>query len=63
MNWACRFFLLLGLTLDLPVEEREEGTIVTTVLAVQNRWNMVRVHDVKKNVRAIRMMEKIIGIG
>jgi dihydropteroate synthase len=54
---------VIGLTLDLPVEEREEGTIVTTVLAVQNRWNMVRVHDVKKNVRAIRMMEKIIGIG
>jgi len=54
---------VIGLTLDLPVAQREEGTIVTTVLAVQNHWNMVRVHDVEKNVRAIRMMEKIIGIG
>ncbi|MCH5268194.1 MAG: dihydropteroate synthase [Lachnospiraceae bacterium] len=53
---------VIGLTLDLPVEEREEGTIVTSVLAVQNRWNMVRVHDVEKNVRAIRMMEKIMGL-
>ena len=54
---------VIGLTLDLPVDQREEGTIVTTVLAVQNHWNMVRVHDVEKNARAIRMMEKIIGIG
>lgn len=51
---------VIGLTLDLPVTEREEGTMVTTVLAVQNGWNMVRVHDVEKNVRAIRMMEKIM---
>lgn len=51
---------VIGLTLDLPVDEREEGTMVTTVLAAQNRWNMVRVHDVKKNVRAIKMMEKIM---
>lgn len=51
---------VIGLTLDLPVEEREEGTMVTTVLAAQDRWNMVRVHDVEKNVRAIRMTEKIL---
>lgn len=50
---------VIGLTLDLPVTEREEGTLVTTVLAVENAWNMVRVHDVGKNVRAIRMAEKI----
>lgn len=51
---------VIGLTLDLPVTEREEGTLVTTVLAVEHRWNIVRVHDVKKSVRAIRMMEKIM---
>ena len=50
---------VIGLTLDLPVTEREEGTLVTTVLAVEHAWNMVRVHDVEKNVRAIRMAEKI----
>ena len=50
---------MIGLALDLPVEEREEGTLVTTVMAVQNRYGFVRVHDVEKNVRAIRMAETI----
>ncbi len=54
---------VIGLTLDLPVTEREEGTLVTTVQAVQSGWQMVRVHDVKKSVRAIRMMEKILEYG
>ena len=53
---------VIGLTLDLPVDKREEGTIVTSVLAAQNHWHMVRVHDVEKNVRAIRMMEKIMTV-
>ena len=39
---------MIGLTLDLPVEEREEGTMVTSVLAALNHWDMVRVHDVEK---------------
>jgi len=51
---------VIGLTLGLPVSEREEGTLVTTVLAALHGWNIVRVHDVQKNVRAIRMAEKIL---
>ena len=50
---------MIGLALDLPVDQRLEGTLVTTVLAVQAGWNFIRVHDVKENVRAIRMMEVI----
>lgn len=50
---------VVGLTLDLPVEERMEGTLVTTVLAVMKRYSFVRVHDVKEHVRAIRMAEAI----
>lgn len=50
---------VIGLTLGLPPEERVEGTIVTSVLAVENRCAFVRVHDVKENVRAIRMIEAI----
>lgn len=50
---------VIGLTLELPVSERLEGTIVTTVWAVMNRYAFVRVHDVKENVRAIRMAEAI----
>lgn len=54
---------VIGLTLDLPVTEREEGTLVTTTLAVMKRYGFVRVHDVKKNVRAIKMAEAIRDIG
>lgn len=50
---------VIGLTLDLPVDQREEGTMVTSVLASLHGWDMVRVHDVEKNVRAVRMTEKI----
>lgn len=51
---------VIGLTLDLPASEREEGTMVTTVQAVQAGWNFVRVHNVKSNARAIKMMETIL---
>jgi len=51
---------VIGLTLDLPVDQREEGTIVTTVMAVMKGASFVRVHDVEKNVRAIRMAEAIL---
>lgn len=50
---------VIGLTLNLPVTEREEGTLVTTVWAVQNRCDFVRVHNVKANKRAIKMAEAI----
>lgn len=51
---------MIGLTLDLPVTEREEGTLVTTVMAVQSGYGFVRVHDVEKNRRAIQMTEAIL---
>ena len=51
---------MIGLSLDLPVGERLEGTLVTTVFAVMKRCAFVRVHDVRENVRAIRMAEAIL---
>lgn len=51
---------MIGLTLDLPKEEREEGTLATTVLGVMKGCAFVRVHDVKKNHRAIAMTEAIL---
>lgn len=51
---------VIGLTLDLPVTERVEGTIATSVLAVMKGCDFVRVHDVRENVRAIRMTEAIL---
>ncbi|MBQ8878504.1 MAG: dihydropteroate synthase [Lachnospiraceae bacterium] len=52
---------VIGLTLDLPVTERLEGTLVTTVMAVMKGCSFVRVHDVKENVRAVKMAEAILG--
>lgn len=50
---------MIGLTLDLPVNERVEGTIVTTVMGVLKDCAFIRVHDVKENFRAIKMTQAI----
>jgi dihydropteroate synthase len=50
---------VIGLTLDTDKNERVEGTLVTTVFGVQQGCAFVRVHDVKENVRAIRMTQAI----
>lgn len=51
---------VVGLTLNLPASERVEGTLATTVLGVIKGSMFVRVHDVKENVRAIKMTEAIL---
>lgn len=52
---------VVGLTLDLPKDQRVEGTLATTVLGVLKGAGFVRVHDVKENARVIKMTEAIIG--
>ena len=52
---------MIGLALDLPSDQRIEGTIVTTVIAVQRGCLFVRVHDILQNKRAITMTEKLMG--
>lgn len=54
---------VIGLTLDLPADQREEGTLVTTVMAVMKKYSFVRVHDVKANKRAIQMTKAILAAG
>ena len=51
---------VIGATLGLPVGDRSEGTLATTVLAVVKGCSFVRVHDVKETKRAIMMAEAII---
>ena len=51
---------VIGLTLNLPVDERVEGTLATTALGVMKGCTFVRVHDVRENVRLIRMLEAIL---
>ena len=57
---GCSRKSVVGLTLELPVEQRLEGTLVTTVFGVLNGCMFVRVHDVKENVRAVKMAEAIL---
>ena len=54
---------VIGNTLDLPVTDRVEGTIATSVIGVMKGCAFIRVHDVKENVRAIRMTEAILHAG
>lgn len=57
---GCSRKSVIGLTLNLPADERVEGTLVTTVMGVIKGCMFVRVHDVKENVRAVRMAEAIL---
>ncbi len=50
----------LGRVLDLPVDERLEATLATTTLAAAAGIELVRVHDVRANVRAARMTDAIV---
>jgi dihydropteroate synthase len=51
---------VIGNTLNLPVDERVEGTMATTAYAVMCGCSYVRVHDVKENKRLIDMLEEIM---
>ena len=50
----------LGRVLDLPTDERLEATLATTALGIAGGADLVRVHDVRANVRAARMSDAII---
>ena len=50
---------VIGRTLDLPAEQRLEGTLVTTVFAALKGCMFVRVHDVEANFRAVKMTEAL----
>lgn len=52
---------VIGETLGgLPPQERLEGTIALSCQAVYAGAQMVRVHDVKENTRAVRMLEAVL---
>jgi dihydropteroate synthase len=50
----------IGRVLDLPPDDRLEGTLATTALAVAAGVDIVRVHDVRENVRVARMADAVI---
>lgn len=53
---------VIGYVLDAPVDEREEGTLAISLYAASQGCGMVRVHDVVKNARALRMWESVTHI-
>ena len=50
----------LGLLLDLPVDQRMEGTAATVTLAISGGADIVRVHDVKEMVRVCRVADAVV---
>ncbi|MBP2640125.1 MAG: dihydropteroate synthase [Firmicutes bacterium] len=51
----------IGEALNLPMEERVEGTAATVALGITKGVNIVRVHDVKAIARVARMTDVLLG--
>lgn len=51
---------MIGLTLNLPVNERVEGTLATTVMGIIKGFEFIRVHDVLENKRVAIMTDTIL---
>jgi dihydropteroate synthase len=49
----------IGKLLDLPVDERVEGTTATVVAGVLRGADIVRVHDVLEMTRAVRVADRL----
>ncbi|HEY7023397.1 MAG TPA: dihydropteroate synthase [Candidatus Limnocylindrales bacterium] len=53
----------IGKVLDLPADQRVEGTIATTALAIAAGADIIRVHDMRPNARAARMTDAVVRGG
>ncbi len=51
---------MIGKILNLPAEERLEGTLATNVYGISLGVDIIRVHDVKAHVRASKVMDAIM---
>lgn len=51
---------VIGLVLDLPPDQRLEGTAATVAIGITNGADIIRVHDVKQMARVCRMSDAII---
>ncbi|MFP7300241.1 dihydropteroate synthase [Neobacillus niacini] len=54
---------MIGQALDLPVEERLEGTGATVCYGIQKGCQIMRIHDVKEMSRMAKMMDVLMGKG
>ena len=53
---------MIGNVLDLPVDQRVEGTVATTVMGRMKGASVFRVHDVEENIRALQMTDAILEV-
>jgi dihydropteroate synthase len=53
---------MIGKVLDLPVDDRVEGTAATVAMGIANGVDVVRVHDVGQMVRVARMTDAMVRI-
>jgi len=51
---------MIGLVLDLPPEQRLEGTAASTAIGIAKGADIVRVHDVREMMRVCRMSDAIV---
>ena len=49
----------IGRVLNLPVDERREGTTAAVCAGIMNGADIVRVHDVLPMIRVVRMLDAI----
>jgi dihydropteroate synthase len=52
---------MIGLTLNLPEEDRVEGTAATNAIGIFQGADIIRVHDVHEMIRIARMSDAIAG--
>ena len=50
---------MIGKVLDLPPDQRIEGTAATVVISILKGADIVRVHDVKEIIRVVKMTDAI----
>ncbi len=53
----------IGKILNLPVEERLEGTLAASVIGIINGAQILRTHDVKETKRAVAVADTILNNG
>ncbi len=53
---------MIGTILDLPADERVEGTAATVALAVAGGADVVRVHDVREMARVAKVADAIVRV-
>ena len=52
---------MIGSILNLPIDERVEGTAATCVFGVMKGCHLMRVHDVKEVARTVKVIDALVG--